>query len=187
LNPIIRLDYKKFDFTASYMWAPDYDFGRTIATGFLPDGTPNTFTADLTATRQEADFTVGYWPLDWLGIAIGYKGIFRGYKFENTQQLFPPFANVGTFKVDTYYQGPVFGVRGDAKINDSFALLGNVFGGYLFTSCSSNQSNNPCRQVSDGTYAASRLTLRYAPKSPSGLSLTLGYRFQIINTDIDSL
>jgi hypothetical protein len=195
LIPTIGLRYKEnFFLTASYMWTPDYDFGKTVATGFLANGSPQTFEADLTATRQEADFIIGYSPLDWLGIAIGYKGIFRDYSFRHVFHIIPPsptFDSLDNYEVKTYYNGPIFGLVGGTKIKESgFSIAGNAFGGYLFTSCSRISNNTPstppCPQVSNGPYAATKLWLRYNPTTLPQLSFTLGYRVQLINTDIKS-
>jgi hypothetical protein len=81
----------------------------------------------------------------------------------------------------TCHNGPIFGILGSARINDSFALLGNAFGGYMVVSCSPD-----CPEFGHDSYAASKLVVRYAPKSLPQRSLTLGYRVQVINTDIDA-
>jgi len=108
--------------------------------------------------------------MDWLGVAIGYKGIFQ--RFDNEiSSILAPRPTEDTTK--TSYNGITFGVLVSAKIDDRFALTGNAFGGYLFVSCS------PFCSTGNKPYTAAKLVLRYSP-TPQ-ISLTLGYRVQIIN------
>jgi len=157
-----------------------YQFGK-ISTVVAPMGVipgppgETSSTAELLelrtdASRQEGDLTLGYFPLDWLGVAIGYKGIFQ--RFEN-EVRFLVANTTETFRFTTNYNGITFGVLASAKIDDSFSLIGNAFGGYLFVGCnfSCSSGNSP--------YTAAKLVLRYAP-TPR-VSLTLGYRVQIVN------
>jgi hypothetical protein len=196
--PTLTLTYKRFFISASYMVTPKYDFGtRTDVIVSPVQFGPPTGTIDLPfiqeirakASRQEGDVTVGYFPLDWLGVAIGWKGVFQSYEIDN-RFLLPAFPVAGVTLTEpdppksesiTRYNGPIFGVLGSARINDSFALLGNAFGGYMFTSCTPGS----CAPFNNGTYAGSKIVLRYAPTTLPQLSLTLGYRVQVINTDID--
>jgi hypothetical protein len=174
---------------------PDFDFGT--GTEFFPvqSANPNLPFAVLRetsvkASRQEGDVTVGYFPLDWLGLAIGWKGVFQDYENQtrfslvNGQVLPPPFNPPGGWNKTesrTNYNGPIGGVLVSARINDSFSLLGNVFGGYLFTSCTPG-----CSSIFDNAaYASSKIVLRYALPTLPQLSWTFGYRVQVINTFID--
>ena len=185
LIPHITLTYERFFLSASYMRSLDYSFGKTSGTIFDREQGPLVREADATGKRQEVDVTVGYFPLNWLGISIGYKGIFRDYKFNHIHQFFPPSPLVGgTFESNTSYNGPIFGVLGSVRINDSFSLLGNLFGGYMFIDCNGCRSATGRAPLGDGTYASSKLTLRYVPPTIPQLSLTLGYKIQVINTEI---
>ena len=86
---------------------------------------------------------MGYFPLEWLGIALGYKGIIQDYELR--QKLTPPsgltFVNPNADEPSTTstskirYNGPILGVLANTTLSDNFALLGNVFGGYLFVDC----------------------------------------------------
>jgi hypothetical protein len=178
--PSATLTYQRFFLSASYMVPTEYQFGK-ISTVLAPrgvtpgpPGTPmapaDLVEASVNATRQEGDLTLGYFPLEWLGVAIGYKGIFQRFDTELRSVLADAAAVV---KDTTNYNGITFGVLASAKIDDRFSLIGNAFGGYLFISCrtSCSSSNSP--------YTAAKLVLRYAP-TPR-VSLTLGYRVQIVN------
>src|ERR1043165_5817053 len=101
------------------MVTPDYHFGTTSGLQTQDGGPGNAVLVEstFTASRQEGDFTIGYFPLDWLGVAIGYKGIFqdldvkgRATRFGNPvpQELQP----VPTQKVK--FNGLTFGVLGSA-------------------------------------------------------------------------
>lgn len=194
--PNVTLTYKRFFLSVSYMVTPDYHFGNlgpSIVT--IPAAASQGFgdvavslQSSLTASRQEADLTIGYFPLDWLGVAIGYKGMFQEFDFENRASVIlpstgplssPDFQNIQlsatSFKQN--YNGPIAGVLASARIDNSFTLIGNAFGGYLFAGCtpSCSQGNSP--------YTASKLVLRYAP-TPQ-IAVTLGYRVQIVNNRVD--
>jgi hypothetical protein len=133
------MSYKSFFLSTSSMWTPDYNFGTTSATDIDPEGAipGGVIQRRQTASRQEADVTIGYFPLDWLGVAIGYKGVFRGYEFENTRPISPisESRSIGTVKVSTSYNGPILGVLANTPINERFSLLGNAFAGYMFVDC----------------------------------------------------
>jgi hypothetical protein len=176
--PNATLTYQRFFLSASYMVPTGYQFGKTSFVfapfGVTPDGlgTP----ADLLelstdASRQEGDLTLGYFPVDWLGVAIGYKGIFQRFSSDDTRSvLFGPLPDAESRQ---NYNGITFGVLASAKIDDRFSLIGNAFGGYLFVDC------KPVCLSGNSPYTAAKLVLRYAP-TPQ-VSMTLGYRVQIIN------
>jgi hypothetical protein len=158
----------------------NYRFG-TISTVVAPGGvTPISPDAPSTpavllelgtnASRQEGDLTLGYLPLDWFGVAIGYKGIFQRFDREFRDPVNGVTASDST-KLN--YNGITFGVLVNAQIDDRFSLIGNAFGGYLFVGCGTacSSGNSP--------YTAAKLVLRYAP-TPQ-FSVTLGYRVQIVN------
>src|SRR5262249_51523574 len=136
--PNATLTYRRFFLSASYMVPTGYQFGK-ISTVLAPFGvgTPmapaDLVEASANATRQEGDLTLGYFPLEWLGVAIGYKGIFQRFDTESRSVL----AGAATVDKDTIsYNGLTFGVLASAQIDDRFSLIGNAFGGYLFISCS---------------------------------------------------
>src|SRR5262249_27158493 len=127
-----------------------------------------------TASRQEGDLTVGYFPLDWLGVAIGYKGIFEDFDSQ-FRVIAPTVPGVPRSQSSSiHFNGITFGALASAKIDDRFSLIGNAFGGYLFLGCSST-----CSSKNHSLYTASKLVLRYAP-TPH-ISVLLGYRVQVIN------
>jgi hypothetical protein len=179
--PNATLTYQRFFLSASYMVATGYQFGK-ISTAVAPAGVtpfdplgPPPLPAELietstNASRQEGDLTLGYFPVDWLGVAIGYKGIFQ--RFDNEFRGVVT-GSTATDEFKANYNGITFGVLASAKIDDRFSLIGNAFGGYLFVNCS------PVCLTGDSLYTAAKLVLRYAP-TPQ-FSVTLGYRVQIIN------
>ena len=181
--PNATLTYGRFFLSASYMVPTGYSFGK-ISTVLAPIGvSPGGLEAPAAppapadilevrrdASRQEGDLTLGYFPIDWLGVAIGYKGIFQRFDTELRSILLG--ASIPT-EIETDYNGITFGVLASAKIDDRFSLFGNAFGGYLFASC------RPACTKGNSPYTAAKLVLRYAP-TPQ-FSVTLGYRVQIIN------
>ncbi len=194
--PNATLTYQRFFLSTSYMVTPDYHFGKiTSLQSINPNGTADPTTAALfeissTASRQEGDLTIGYFPLDWLGVAIGYKGIFQDFdnKFRLIAPVFPspPFPpglnnemSAPTQKVK--FNGLTLGALASVQIDDRFSLIGNAFGGYLFISCS--PSNRCIPGQPNALYTSSKLVLRYAP-TPQ-ISMTLGYRVQVINIQQD--
>jgi hypothetical protein len=221
--PTATLTYKNLFLSGSYMATLDYQFGTSsqIVTtpAFRGDGTfvpdiPLGLETELEASRQEWDFIMGYFPLEWLGIAIGYKGIVQDYELKQT--LTPPingsFTNPEADEPTTSnskirYNGPILGVLANTRLSDNFALLGNVFGGYLFVdctpSCTQTVVTDPSRSTGDRTnrsifallgsqslvedspFVSSKLMLRYAPTSLPALSLTLSYRVQLIISESD--
>jgi hypothetical protein len=223
--PTATLTYKNLFITGSYMATTDYQFGTSSQTvtapivvftdegSFIDPDLPFGLKTDLEASRQEWDFTMGYFPLEWLGVAMGYKGIVQDYKLKQTltAPVNPPlvFTATGTPTFSTTssskirYNGPILGVLANTRLSDNFALLGNVFGGYLFVDCtpSCTQSvftdNVLNRQtpddvtlgsqslVEDSPFVASKLMVRYTPTSLPALSLTLSYRIQLIISESD--
>jgi hypothetical protein len=187
--PTLTLTYKRFFISASYLVTPEFGFGTTAE--FDPRrfaGLPNIFVVqetNLRASRQEGDFTAGYFPLDWLGFAIGWKGVFQDYETQTRLRTIDDQVSAFTLwnktESSTNYNGPIAGVLGSARINDSFSLVGNVFGGYLFTSCSPQ-----CSSFDDAAYISSKIVLRYALKDLPQLFWTIGYRVQVLNTFVDS-
>jgi hypothetical protein len=74
-------------------------------------------------------------------------------------------------------------------MSDSFSLSGNLFGGYLFVSCDPT-CDPKAGDPKDSPYVSTKLAMSYNP-APTGLpnlSLTLGYRVQLIinRTEADS-
>ena len=176
--PNATLTYQRFFLSASYMAPTEYQFGKiatVVAPGGVtpgPMGPPPAVLLDVSVngSRQEGDLTLGYFPVDFLGVAIGYKGIFQRFDTEVRTSLGSPAT---VLENKTNYNGITFGVLASAKIDDRFSLIGNAFGGYLFISCS------PFCDSGNSPYTAAKLVLRYAP-TPQ-FSVTLGYRVQIIN------
>jgi hypothetical protein len=179
--PNATLTYQRFFLSTSYMVPTGYSFGKTSTViaplGVTPGGLgdPTALPADLIevstdASRQEGDLTLGYLPLDWLAVAVGYKGIFQRFDTE-VRSVLAGSAASGEVKIN--YNGITFGVLASAKIDDRFSLVGNAFGGYLFISC------RPFCDSGNSPYTAAKLVLRYAPTSQ--FSVTLGYRVQIVN------
>jgi hypothetical protein len=183
LIPTATLVYQRFFASVSYMWTADYNFGTTEQITLDPSDTFGTSISNLrtTASRQEVDFTVGYFPLDWLGVAIGYKGIFQEFDSEGFNVLTGGHIDTSTFKFNA--NGIVFGVLVSARIDDRFSLIGNAFGGYLVSNCSTTPESanifEGCVFLGNNLYEASKLVLRYEP-APQ-VSITLGYRVQIIS------
>lgn len=178
--PTATLTYQRFFLSAGYTVTPDYHFGESstvvASTELVGFFTPGVFPARLqtlstTASRQEADLTFGYFPLNWLGVAIGYKGIFQ--RFDSELHDANTGADLGSGVSRVRYNGLTVGVLASARIDDHFSLLGNAFGGYLFVNCS------PVCASGDSPYTAAKLVVRYAPLPQ--LSVTLGYRVQIIH------
>lgn len=186
--PTATLVYKKFFISGSLMWTPDYDFGTRSDLTAEKDEEGNLASVrshkiNLKSSRQEGDLTVGYFPLDWLGVAIGYKGIVQDYHEDVRSIDLTDQSGVSTSSSSkSYFNGPIFGVMGSARIEERFTLIGNAFGGYLVARCSPS-CDEPGNKAEHGSYVASKIVMRYAatPK----LSLTLGYRFQVVHTTFD--
>jgi hypothetical protein len=224
--PTATLTYKNLFITGSYMATTDYQFGTSSQTvtapivvftdegSFIDPDLPFGLKTDLEASRQEWDFTMGYFPLEWLGIAMGYKGIVQDYKLKQTLTapfgidfVSPETGVTGTLSTTSSskirYNGPILGVLANTRLSDNFALLGNVFGGYLFVDCTPSCTQTVWTHnvqnlqstadftlgsqslVEDSPFVSTKLMLRYAPTSLPALSLTLSYRVQLIISESD--
>jgi len=182
--PNATLTYQRFFLSTSYMVTPDYHFGKITNLQPINSTTVGLVEFSSTASRQEGDLTIGYFPLDWLGVAIGYKGIFQDFdnKFRVVAPVSPGLNNetsAPTQKVK--FNGLTLGALASVKIDDRFSLIGNAFGGYLFISCS--PSNRCVPGQPNALYTSSKLVLRYTP-TPQ-IAMTLGYRVQVINIQQD--
>jgi hypothetical protein len=185
--PTVTLTYKKKFFLSSiYMATPDYDFGSitpTVVVGTGGTDTVGALQSSLTASRREVDLTMGYFPLHWLGVAIGYKGMFQDFEFKNSFTFLVPSnlqgqsSSLPVTSIVAHYNGPIAGVLASVPIDQRFTLVGNVFGGYLFSDC------HPSCAQGDSPYTSGKLVLRYAPTSK--FFVTLGYRVQVVNDRID--
>lgn len=186
LIPTLSLRYKQFFVSGSYMWTPDYDFGKSTETVSVVNaagaivGAAEMETSTI-ASRAEADFSVGYFVHPRLGLKIGYKGIFQDYS-QTERQIGGTAVAAQITKGDskTNYNGVTFGLVANAPMGEGFTLFGTALGGYLGVSCDPD-----CPTFSGATYANAEIGASYNPTSIPSLSFTLGYRAQVVNTLLD--
>lgn len=188
--PNVTLSYGRFFTSASYMWTPDYDFGRFSD---VINGVGGAFVLEQStrASRQEAEAVFGYRFFETdrggIGVAVGYKGIFQDYVTSTrcaalaTPQAFVPGFCVPDGKAGghskTNYNGPIAGLVGNASLGSGFSLFGNAAGGVLYTNCDPS-----CPTFGSAPYAAAKVGASYRPFEIP-LAFTLGYRVQVLNTE----
>lgn len=180
------LSYKEFFVSGSYMATPDYDFGKftTVLTVVNLAGAivgAAEVESNVIASRQEADFSLGYFVHPRLGLKVGYKGVFQKYEITDRQIGGTPLAQpILSSTSDTNYNGVTFGVVANAPMGGDFTLLGTALGGYLLVSCVPSCETT----FGDATYANGEVAASYRPAAMPSLSFTVGYRAQIINTEL---
>ncbi|MFQ5586370.1 MAG: hypothetical protein ACE5GF_06075 [Thermodesulfobacteriota bacterium] len=113
--------------------------------------------------REEMDVNAGYYVTPSLGLTGGYKAI--------KQTL-----GEGTAGGFIDYTGPTLGILGSAGIGNGLAIYGNAAYGFMEMERNSG--------TVDATYTSSELGLAYIP-TPM-VSLTLGYKYQVVKSECDS-
>ena len=135
-------------------WMNETDYGFPEWTG--SGATPP---AGLNPKREEMDLNVGYSLTKNVSIAAGYKEITQtwggGQEWE--------------------YSGPTLGVMASSSIGGRWGIYGNFSVGKLDVEA-------PGFNIEDANYLSSELGFAYVPTS--WLSLTLGYKYQALDTAV---
>lgn len=166
--PNLSFKYKQLLLAGSFMATSDYKFPQESfynAAGTL-------YTLNVKGTRQEADFNLGFYVHPSVALTMGYKGITEKFTVVNSIS--------GTSTNSVYLNGVTFGIAGSAPIGSGWSVYGSGAGGPMFV------TYTPASTYTDSAiYEASELGLAYRPIP--NLSLTGGYKFQLIQTKINSL
>lgn len=153
-NPSVTVKYKNFFVSGSVMPKKTYDV-RGSVTG-----------ANIQASRQEGDISVGYYVHPQIGVTLGYKKITQTW---------------GT--TEYVWKIPAVGIATAAAIQDTkMFLYGNLAVGIASVSTSNNTAN--IWQMKGGTYTTSEFGMGYSIL-PS-FRLTLGYKSQSIPTSMEA-
>jgi len=137
---------------------------RFLKTRYGFDGNEGSFSSK----REETDFHGGYYLLPTLAVSLGYKGVKQ------------EFTGGTEFK----YSGPILGVLGAAPLTRGFSLYGNV--GYGRVKGRFPVSDASGRSKFDADYWLGEAGLAYSFEgmgAAKAMSLTLGYRSQVLATD----
>jgi len=178
--PSVAVKYKDFFISGSQFTNTSYSFPPQTSLGFAPAAaaaTPNTQTT--VADRKEMDFNIGWYFVPQVAVTLGYKEVKQKYTSRFSPAAFTAFNSTGT----TTNKAFTAGIQGSAPIgNSGFFLYGNgasslgngmkaTFSGFGCTAgtCPDNK----------GWYASSELGFGYA--LPVGVTLTLGYKYQVID------
>jgi len=168
--PNLAFRYKQMFVSGSYMVTPDYTFPTQTnyvgSSGVLD-------TSNIKASRKEADLNFGYYVIPQVALTIGYKGITEKFKVTSSVN--------GYSENSVYLNGVTFGVNGSAPIGGGWSVYGSGVGGFMAV------TYLPSAPYTDSAiYEASELGFAYHLKD-SGFTGTLGYKFQLIQTSINSL
>lgn len=158
--PTIGLRYKDFFVSASGLFAPGYNWSGLGGRGF----------GGLAGSRKEGDFNVGYYIHPWIGVSVGYKGVFQEF-------------GQGGNSVKLNYNGVTSGVSVNVPIPEGgilpsgFNVYGTGAGGYMWVS-----SKNFAVDLSNHAfYGNLEGGIAYRPEQLP-LVLTAGYRYQLLRT-----
>src|SRR6266540_5981809 len=161
LIPNLTVRYKDFFVAGGYFTKTSYTFPQIRFAGSL---------IDTKADRTETDFNLGYFIVPQVALTVGYKTVKQEYTLSTPG-----------FPVDrstTKYGGVTAGILGSAPIGGGFALYGNGSGGPSKAKYSGGGSDN-------AWYISSELGLAYAVAR--GATLSLGYKYQVLNTNVKTL
>jgi hypothetical protein len=184
--PSVAVKYKDFFIAGSQFMKTSYGFPPSTSLGFAPGAavaTPNT--QSQTADRKETDLNLGWYFVPQVAVTLGYKQVDQTYRNTFTPAAFSAFNSTGTTKNRAF----TLGVAASAPIgNGGFFMYGNgatsisgmkaKFSGYASTSNPAGCTSASCPDWK-GWYAASELGFGY--RVQAGLSLTLGYKYQILD------
>jgi hypothetical protein len=174
--PNLSLRYKQGFLSMGYLASGTYTFPQYTDVINVA-GVPHTETVSVAASRTEFDMNLGFMFVPQFGATVGYKNVTQTYNIYNASPGLV-YGNNGATN-HTYMNGVTFGVVGGAPIGNGFSLYGNGVGGFMVV----NYGPTPATTNDSATYIASELGLAWrAERVP--LSLTLGYKYQIISTRV---
>ena len=166
--PSIALKHKQAFISGSFMVTPDYSF--PLQTNFTNTGVLEKST--IKGTRQEIDMNVGYYIVPQVALTMGYKGITEKFKVTSSVS--------GYSENSVFLNGITFGITGSAPIGNGWSVYGSGSGGPMFV------TYTPSSAYTDSAiYESSELGFAWHPHA-SPFSATLGYKFQLIQTTINS-
>jgi hypothetical protein len=169
--PQVNAFYGRWLVAASYFVGTDYSLGGGVTPA---NGQINPFVA----TRKEADVNVGYYVLPSLAVTLGYKQI---------QQNFVHISNPEFYK----WTGPTIGLLASAPLQGGpLSMYGTFAYGRLSLHASEpDLLDQDVRQFAhyyfNADYFLSELGVAYGMRTPVkalSLSMTLGYRIQVVAT-----
>ncbi len=172
--PSVSIKIQNFVMSGSFMSTSNMHFSRSsyiASNGGLINN-------DYHGTRQEGEFNLGYDLHPSRGssliLAMGYKGIYEHFTSRTAS---------GAKNADNkiIYNGVTFGVTGGVSIGRGFSIYGSGVGGYMLVNYDPKATYNDY-----GIYEASELGLAWRGKGIP-LSLTAGYKFQLIELHNNSL
>ena len=174
--PNMSIRVKNFLLAGSYMSTGDYKFPSDSYYVNFPAGSAiGTLKAPVTTgSRTEGDFNIGYYVHRSVLLTMGYKGVTEKFS------VYDPLSKATT-ESKVYYNGVTLGIAGSVPVGAGFAIYGNGVGGWLST------TYQPASTYLDNAmYEASELGVAYkVPHVP--FSMSAGYKFQLIQTHINSL
>jgi hypothetical protein len=161
IAPIIQgsLRYGRWITAASYFIDTSYSLGGSIDTG---TGVLRT----LPASRHEVDANVGYFLVPGFAATLGYKQIEQNF-------------GGSPYK----WSGPTVGLSGGAPVYRSLSMYATFAYGHLNLSAPVPDASGSTSGSAD--YILGELGLSYGfdtPLRPLSLTVTLGYRIQIVST-----
>lgn len=186
--PSVSLKYKSFFVSGSYLTTPSYTFPSftdrfSLDVGATGGGGASDIQFDYSAKRTEADVNLGFYVVPQLGFTVGYKGVRQRYNLTETI-LNGNLVFGGKDKIfvapesTTKYDGVTFGMTGAAPIGAGFNIYGNGVGGFMSVKYDPPPANN---EKDTATYEAGELGIAW--RAPKLVSISVGYKFQIINTN----
>jgi len=165
------LKLKRFLVSGSFMVTPDYRFPRE--TFYTTGAGSQLYSLDITGSRREYDLNFGFYVSRSVVLTMGYKGISEKFRVENSR--------TGTSENKVYLNGVTLGIAGSAPIGKGFSVYGSGAGGWM------GVTYDPSSQYTDnGLYEASEMGLAWKAPGRVPLSVSLGYKFQLIQTRINS-
>ncbi|HBL17414.1 MAG TPA: hypothetical protein DD417_11895 [Elusimicrobia bacterium] len=169
--PSASLKLKRFLVSGSFMVTPDYRFPRE--TFYTTGAGSQLYSLDITGSRREYDLNFGFYVSRSVVLTMGYKGISEKFRVENSR--------TGTSENKVYLNGVTLGIAGSAPIGKGFSVYGSGAGGWM------GVTYDPSSQYTDnGLYEASEMGLAWKAPGRVPLSVSLGYKFQLIQTRINS-
>lgn len=170
--PSLSLKHKNFFTSISHAVSGKYPFPY-----FTERNTVGAQVAEnVEASRHETDFNVGWYVIPNLMVSMGYK---------NVEQHYDQTSSVGTFKgtstSKTHYNGVTFGVGAAAPIGHGWSIYGNGVGGFMDVTYTPSELEHDF-----ANYVGSELGFAWKPQDVP-VSLSIGYKYQVINTHVDRL
>lgn len=168
-NLSAALRYKRVFTTMGVLITPDYKFPRyqdRSAAGAL-------LNRDVTASRSEFDWNLGFMFIPQLGATVGYKGITQ--KFNISTNGGAPSSS------RTLFNGVTAGIVGSAAIGRGFSMYGNGAGGIMGVKF--ENAGTAINRNDTAYYEAAEIGLAWKAQTMP-LSGRFGYKFQKIATQL---